>query len=101
MPRRFTPAPLLLTLPLFAAPNVPLQPLAEQVRQIEAALDWLGQPLSPREAHDINEAVGRSDEAQAVAALEAVLDAHVLTLVTINPESVVKVERGAAPAELV
>jgi len=101
MLRRLTPVLFLLGFPLAAAPNVPLQPLAEQVRQIEAALDWLGQPLSVKEAHQINDAIGRSDEAQAVSGLEAVLDAHVLTVVSINPESVVKVERGAAPAELV
>ena len=29
------------------APPVPLQPLAQQVRQLEEALAYLGQPLSP------------------------------------------------------
>lgn len=84
-----------------SAPKVPLQPLAQQVRQLEDALEYLGQPLTPAEQKQINAAIGNTDEAAAVAAIESVLDPHVLAVVDINPESRVKVEQGAAKPELV
>ncbi len=80
---------------------VPLQPLAQQVRQLEEALNYLGQPLSPAEHRQINDAIGHSDDAAAVRELESILDRHVLVTVDINPESRVKVEQGSARPELV
>src|SRR6266403_2133491 len=79
----------------------PLQPLAQQVQQIEKALAYLGQPLSAEEVSRIGQAVTEPDEAKAVARLESVLDAHVLAIVQINAESRVKVEPGRAGPELV
>ena len=49
----------------------------------------------------LNDAIGMSDEAAAVAALQRVLDRRVLVTVHISPESRVRVEQGAAPPELV
>src|SRR5947207_14837037 len=83
-----------------AAP-VPLQPLALQVRQLEEAMTYLGQPFATAELRRIHEAIANSDEAAAVRQLEAILDAHVLLNVDINPETRVKVEEGAAKPELV
>src|SRR5437879_11528021 len=83
-----------------AAP-VPMQPLAQQVRQLEEALNYLGQPLPQAEQRRIHDAIANPDEAAAVKQLEAVLDAHVLLNVDINPESRVKVEEGTAKPELV
>src|SRR5437762_2114265 len=83
-----------------AAP-VPLQPLAQQVRQLEEALNYLGQPLPVADQRRIHEAIANPDEAAVVRSLEAILDAHVLLTVDINPESRVKVEEGAAKPELV
>ncbi len=83
------------------APPVPLQPLAQQARQIEEALNYLGQPLPPAAQQRINEAIANPDEAAAVEALESVLDGYALATVEINPESRVKVEAGAARPELV
>src|SRR5256712_7664936 len=80
---------------------VPLQPLALQVRQIETALAYLGQPLSVEELSRIDEAVADPSEAKAVERLQSVLDPHVLAVVQINPESRVKVEAGPATPELV
>ena len=80
---------------------VPLQPLAQQVRQLEEALNYLGQPLPAADTRRIHEAIANPDEAAAVRALEAVLDPHVLVNVDINPESRVKVEEGAAKPDLV
>src|SRR5450432_842930 len=84
-----------------AATPIPLQPLAQQVRQLEDALNYLGQPLPAAETRRINEAIGNPDEAAAVAQLQAILDPYVLLAVDINPESRVKVEQGAAKPELV
>ena len=82
-------------------PPISLQPLAQQVRQLEDALNYLGQPL-PASAHQrINTAIGNPDEAAAATELQSVLDAFALVTVDINPESRVKVEQGAAKPELV
>src|SRR5262245_15517097 len=84
-----------------AEPEIPLQPLAQQVRAVESTLSYLGEPLS-REEHDrINRATAGSDEPAAVAELQAVLDGHVLLEVDVNPESRVKVTQGRAKPELV
>src|SRR5438128_1684721 len=84
-----------------AAPSVALQPLAQQVRQLEDALNYLGQPLPAASRKRINDAIGDPDQAAAVAQLEAAFDPYVLATVDINPESRVKVEQGAAKPELV
>jgi hypothetical protein len=85
-----------------AAPAaIPLQPLAQQVRQLEEALTYLGQPFGAADLRRIHEAVANPDEAAAVRALESLLDTHVLLTVDINPESRVKVEEGTAKPELV
>src|SRR5689334_21045878 len=84
-----------------AAPSIALQPLAQQVRQLEDALAYLGQPLPPADHKRINDAIANTDAAAAVTQLQAVLDQYVLVNVDINPESRVKVEQGAAKPELV
>ena len=83
-----------------AAPTIALQPLAQQVRQLEEALTYRGQPLSPADHKRINDAIANPDPAAAVTQLQAVLDPYVLAVVDINPESRVKVEQGAAKTEL-
>ena len=80
---------------------VPLQPLAQQTRRLEAALGYLGQPLPPADRSAINDAIAMSDEPAAVARLQEVLDRHVLAGVHISPESRVKVAQGSARPELV
>jgi hypothetical protein len=82
-------------------PAVSLQPLAQQVRQMETALSYLGQPFSADELARIDDAIGDKQENEAVRRLQSVLDPHVLALVDINPESRVKVEQGPAKPELV
>ena len=82
-------------------PPVPLQPLAQQVRQVEEALNYLGQPLAAADHRQVNEAISNPEEAAAVARLEAILDRYVLVTVDINPESRVKVEQASARPELV
>ena len=84
-----------------AGPAVPLQPLALQVRQLEEALNYLGQPVSPADHRRINDAIANPDQAAAVAQLQSILDAWSLVTVDINPEGRVKVEQGAAKPELI
>jgi len=96
---------LCLAVPFLAAPQatttVALQPFALQVRQIETALDYLGQPLTPQDQQQINAAIANPDESAAVAAIERILDRYTLAVVNINPESRVKVTPGPAKPELV
>ena len=80
---------------------VPLQPIAQQARLLTEALNYLGQPLTAAEQKRVNDAIGMTDEAAAVAALEKVFDSLVLVNVDINPESRVKVEQGEAKPDLV
>jgi hypothetical protein len=79
----------------------PMQPLAQQIRRLEAALELLGQPLNQDTRQAIDQAISTVDEEAGVALLQQALDPDVLAIVTINPESRVKVERGPAQAELV
>ena len=59
-------------------PPVPIQPLALHVRQVEDALEYLGQPLPRDDQKAINDAIGQADETKAVAQIEGVLDKYVL-----------------------
>ena len=81
--------------------SVPLQPLAQQVRRLETALNYLGQPLSPVDRQAIDDAVSMTDEEAATERLQATLDKYVLAVVRINPESRVSVEQGPAKPEVV
>ena len=84
-----------------AQTRVSLQPFAQHVRQVETSLGYLGQPLDQSDHEAINQAIAGPDEAAAVARLEQILDKYTLMIVDISPESRVKVQSGAAKAELV
>jgi hypothetical protein len=94
-------APLLAQEPLATHAPVPLQPIAQQVRRLETALNYLGQPLLAADQKEINDAIAEADEVAAVKRLERLLDKYTLAVVEINPESRVKVEQGLAKPELV
>src|SRR4029453_7520599 len=81
--------------------SVPLQPLSQQVRRLETALRFLGQPFPAAEQQAINDAIALTDERAAVERLQHILDQYVLARVHINPESRVRVEAGGAKPELV
>jgi hypothetical protein len=72
------------------------QPLAANVERVLQALEFLGAPLPPATVSALR-AAGRARDS---AKLQRLLDPHVLFHVSINPESRVKVARGAAPAVL-
>jgi len=84
-----------------AQTRVSLQPFAQQVRQVETSLAYLGQPLAQTDQDAINQAIANSEESAAITQLERILDKYTLAVVEINPESRVKVQTGAAKPELV
>ena len=81
-------------------PPVALQPLAQQVRRVETALAYLGQPLPVEDRQAIDRAVAMIDADAGASSLQEILDRHVLATVHINPESRVKAEQGGARPEL-
>jgi hypothetical protein len=91
----------LTAMPATPQTRVPLQPFAQQVRQVETTLAYLGEPLPQKDQDAINEAIANADEAVATARLEQLLDKYTLAIVDINPESRVKVLLGTAKLELV
>lgn len=86
---------------LATAASVPLQPFAQQVRRLEDALSYIGQPLPMADHAAINRALALKDEAEAAEKLQEILDQHVLVEVDINAESRVKVRQGKAKPVLV
>lgn len=80
--------------------GVELQPLKAQVERLVAALEMLGEPLTADQRNQLHAAQSEPDPLKACVALQKVLDPLCLVGVTINPESRVKVARGAAAATL-
>ena len=72
------------------------QPLAVQAERIEQAFELLGNPL-PKPVRDELSAARRTDDATK---LEQLLDQQATCIVTINPESRVKVTLGHQPPRL-
>lgn len=68
------------------------QPLAENVKRLLKALEFLGAPLDGETA----KALAKAADDQDAKALQEVLDKRVMFVVNINPESRVKVARGPA-----
>ena len=77
------------------------QPAKLHVRRLMEALAYLGNPLSKADIRALQAAISNTDEAQAIAGIQAVLDAHCLAAVNISPESRVKVVEGPARRKLV
>src|SRR6266851_849100 len=92
---------VLIALPVAAQTRVQLQPFAQQVRQVETSLAYLGQPLAQDDGDAINQAIGNANEAAAIEHLEQILDKYALAIVDINAEGRVKVQPGPAKPELV
>ena len=90
-----------LPLGLWAQAEVALQPLAQQTRRLEQALQYMGQPLSAEASQAINAAMALDDERAAVREIQRILDEFVLVEVEINPEARVKVKQGNAAPELI
>jgi hypothetical protein len=94
---------LLLSAPLAVAADAPPvvadvegQPLAANAERLTKALQFLGAPLPEDAAKELQAAVDAKD----VKKIQQVLDPRALFVVTLNPESRVKVARGPAGATL-
>src|SRR5437870_5183147 len=72
------------------------QPLAANVQRLLQALDSLGAPLPADKTAALEEAAKARDAKK----IQALLDPHVLVVVSLNPESRVKAARGPAAAVL-
>jgi hypothetical protein len=72
------------------------QPLAENVKRLLKALEFLGAPLDA----ELTKALTQAADTKDANAIQTLLDKRVLFVVTINPESRVKVARGPADAVL-
>ncbi|MFN4258067.1 MAG: CehA/McbA family metallohydrolase [Gemmataceae bacterium] len=85
--------------------DVERQPLAAQARRLVDALDYLGVPLSAADKQTLAGAAHAADEAQAVRAIQTVLDQRCLAGVRIQPAEQAGQVRltalpGAAPARV-
>src|SRR5688500_10118486 len=90
------PANTLLRADELEAVEVEGQPLAANVLRLAEALTYLGAPLPEPLSKELAEAADRRDAER----LQRLLDPQVLVVVSLNPESRVKVERGPAKAAL-
>ena len=72
------------------------QPLGANASRLIQALDFLGAPLAEVEVKKLKTAIGQRDSA----AIQKLLDPHVLVAVSLNPEVRVKVQRGPAKTVL-
>src|SRR5438552_15899840 len=72
------------------------QPLSANITRVLQALHFLGAPLTSETIKGLEAAA----QAQDADRLQELIDPHVLLVVTINPESRVKVQRGPAKARL-
>jgi hypothetical protein len=72
------------------------QPLAANARRVVQAMEFLGTPLPGDVVRLVDQAARERDAAQ----LQRILDPISLFVVSLNPESRVKVQRGAGPAVL-
>ncbi len=76
------------------------QPLEAAVVRLEQALHLAGSPLSAADSAQLQELYARVDDAPVVRGMQEVLDKHCLVVVSINPESRVKVNMGPARPQL-
>jgi len=76
------------------------QPLVSHALRLAEALQYLGNPLRPEDAHAIAGLKNEAPSAATVRRIQRILDPYVLAMAEINPESRVKVVRGPAPALL-
>lgn len=76
--------------------EIPAQPLIAQATRLTEALAYLGSPLSPEDANTIKEISLAAHDSKTAERIQQVLDPYCIAQVNINPESRVKVERGAA-----
>jgi len=90
------PPPALHAATLPVVRQVEWQPFSAQVKRVVEALDYLGTPFTALERRAIDAAIAQQDAYR----LQQALDVRCLFGVHINPEMRVKVQQGAAAADL-
>ena len=84
-----------------ASSSVDAQPLLAQVIRLQEALAFLGSELSEEDSKTLRSLQHSQAGNQTSVEIQKILDPYCLAIVSINPESRVKVARGEAPAQLV
>jgi len=75
--------------------DVPRQPLEASAKRLVEAMKWLGEPLPGVEA-ELQKLESNNDDPAVVGSIQNALDSLCLVVVSINPESRVKVSAGPA-----
>lgn len=83
------------------ASHVETQPLLAQALRLQEALAFLGSALSAEDSKQLRELQHKAADNQTAEEIQKILDPYCLAIVSINPESRVKVTRGEAPAKLI
>ncbi len=81
--------------------KVEYQPFSSATERLLEAMRFTGAPVSTADDASIRALLGQSDQQNAVAKIQAILDGYCVAGVHINPESRVKVEAGPVRKELV
>ena len=81
--------------------NVEPQPLLAQALRLNDALNYLGSSLSKEDQTELKQLQEKPLTQGTVKAIQSILDPYCIALVDINPESRVKVDRGAAAPHLI
>ncbi len=87
--------------PLPVVRQVEAQPLKAQAKRVAEALELVGAPLDESRLAQLDAALAETDEAKAIAGIQAVFDPLCLAGVNINPESRVKAAPGQAAPTLI
>lgn len=81
--------------------NIEPQPLLAQAIRLKEALSFLGSSLSKEDEKRLTALEHEPLTPQITKVIQEILDPYCLAMITINPESRVKVERGPAEAKLI
>ncbi|CAG5073568.1 hypothetical protein DYBT9623_04805 [Dyadobacter sp. CECT 9623] len=77
------------------------QPLLSQAMRLRDALTFSGNPLADGDLQKLKVLENKPLSAETVKGIQEIFDPYCLNIIDINPEGRVKVERGAAKAELI
>jgi hypothetical protein len=81
--------------------KVDAQPLMAQAIRLKDALSFLGSSMHKDDEKKLADLQHRQPNEEVAKAIQEILDPYCLAIVSINPESRVKVDRGHAPARLI
>jgi len=81
--------------------SVPRQPLEASVKRLREAMRFLGEPFSESQEQRFAQLENQADDAEVVSEIQKLLDPLCLAVVSINPESRVKVAQGVSNPTLI